>query len=123
MPTQSNAQEATPPGSERRAWVRFPCDLDTECYSSTAADQTRWWARLQDVSQGGLRLIVERRFEPGTILNITVEATGDETPPAMLARVVHVNAEPGGLWALGCRFARELSEKDLEFFVRASGEA
>jgi hypothetical protein len=63
---------------------------------------------------------VDRRFEPGTILNIQIERDTDELPPVLLARVMHVSAEAGGHWALGCKFARELSEKDLEIFVQHS---
>jgi hypothetical protein len=62
--------------------------------------------------------VVDRRFEPGTILNIQIEYDGEELPPVLLARVVHVTAESGGQWALGCRFPRELTEKDLEVIVR-----
>jgi hypothetical protein len=118
MGMESNDQEAPPPGRDRRAWVRFACDCNTSCYSSAGDDHTQWSARMQDVSRGGVRLQVERRFEPGTILSIQVESSEYDAPPALLARVIHVNAEAGGTWTLGCRFARELSEKDLEFFVR-----
>jgi hypothetical protein len=107
-----------PEGSERRAWVRFPCDLGSSCCASAGDDRTRWSARMQDISRGGARVIVDRRFEPGTILNIQVEAAArEEIPPVLLARVEHVHAESGGFWALGCRFARELTEKDLHVLL------
>jgi hypothetical protein len=110
---------AEPAGSERRAYIRFPCDLGTSCCASAGDDRTRWTARMQDISRGGARVIVDRRFEPGTILNIQVEgAEREELPPVLLARVVHVSAQSGGFWALGCRFARELNEKDLDVLVR-----
>ena len=116
----SASSRAASTGSDRRAWVRFPCDLGSSCYSSTGDDRTRWDARLQDVSRGGARLVVDRRFEPGTILNIQVEHEGEDLPPVVLARVMHVSAESGGQWALGCKFARELSEKDLDLLVRSA---
>ena len=57
--------------------------MQREVASSTAPldDRTRWDARLQDVSRGGARLVVDRRFEPGTILNIQIEYDGEELPP------------------------------------------
>jgi hypothetical protein len=107
-----------PEASERRAWVRFPCDVGSSCCASAGDDRTRWTARMQDISRGGARVIVDRRFEPGTILNIQVEGGGrEELPPVLLVRVVHVKAESGGFWALGCRFARELTEKDLHVLL------
>ena len=51
-------------------------------------------------------------------LNIEVAGDEDDLPPVLLARVVHVYAQPAGRWALGCRFARELTEKDVEFFAQ-----
>jgi PilZ domain len=107
-----------PNPSDRRAWVRFPCDLGSSCCASAGDDRTRWTARMQDISRGGARVVVDRRFEPGTILNIQVEAAArEDIPSVLLARVVHVKAESGGFWALGCRFARELTEKDLYVLV------
>lgn len=103
---------------ERRAWVRYPCDLLSSCCASAGDDPIRWSARLQDISRGGARVFVDRRFEPGTILNIQVEETSaEEAPPVLLARVVHVRAEGVGFWSLGCRFARELSDKDLSWLI------
>lgn len=73
----------------------------------------QWAACILDISQGGIRLIVARRFEPRTILNIEIDGAVEEAPTLLMARVVHVTAE-SGRWNLGCRFARELSEKELE---------
>ena len=73
----------------------------------------------KDISQGGIRLVVSRRFEPRTILNIEIEGEVEEAPTSLMARVVHVAAESGS-WNLGCRFARELSDKELEALLKLS---
>jgi hypothetical protein len=114
MPTQPDGLEP----NERRAWVRFPCDLGSACYPTTSDDHTRWAARMHDVSRGGVGLIVDRRFEPGTILNIQLEGDEQDLPAVLLARVVHITAHKGGKWSLGCRFARELTQKDMEALLR-----
>ncbi|GIW78236.1 MAG: hypothetical protein KatS3mg105_0043 [Gemmatales bacterium] len=98
---------------ERRAWVRYPCDLDSFCQPTIGSDDMRWVARIADISRGGIRLIVERRFEPRTILKVEPECASEDAPASMLAYVVHVTVA-GNRWALGCRLAKELSEKELQ---------
>src|SRR5262249_35652990 len=49
-------------------------------------------------------------------LRVEVHTGIDETPATFLARVMNATPEPGGDWALGCAFARELDEHDLRAF-------
>lgn len=107
----------TEPQHERRAWVRYSCDVATYCLPSVGGDEVRWESWIRDISRGGMQLVVDRRFESGTILRI--EVVGNEDLPSLLVRVIHVRSQPGGRWSLGCRFARELADKELEAFLRA----
>jgi hypothetical protein len=59
-------------------------------------------------------LILRRRFEPGAGLAIEVVGPNDAVPSILLARVVHVRAEAGGQWALGCTFVSPLSEEEVQ---------
>lgn len=72
-----------------------------------------------------MNLVVERAFEPGTVLS--VELPGDHESPAstILACVIHAKAQPEGMWTLGCTFAAELDDEELRPFgakrLRPSG--
>jgi hypothetical protein len=61
-----------PPYRERRVWVRHACDLDSSCqpFSAGTAEEEEviWPAGTRHISQGGICLSVQRRFEPGTLL-------------------------------------------------------
>lgn len=98
---------------ERRAWVRLPCDINSHCRPSIGSDEEHWSARILDISQGGIRLLLDRRFEPKTILNIQIEVQGEEAV-AFIAQVVHIDAESADRWSLGCRFPKPISEKEVE---------
>lgn len=116
---------ATPPSGvskrvsgskECRFWERFPCNLETSCQPVAArhdGDPT-WSATIQDVSAGGVGLVVTRRFERGTGLSIEVPASGDEPSNVLLARVAHVGALPDRKWLLGCTLISELSDDELQ---------
>lgn len=100
------------PGSERRVSVRHSCDAPGSCLPAVGGELT-WKARVQDISRGGAKLLVQRRFESGTVLHIEIRMRKGSDPVMLLARVVHVSPLPSGEWALGCRFSREMSEDDV----------
>jgi len=65
------------------------------------------------VSANGIALVVNRRFEPGTVLEIELGATRESPSRALRARVVRLTARGGGKWLLGCVLATGLSDADL----------
>jgi hypothetical protein len=98
---------------ERRAGPRFPCMIETTCRQITRGGSTSWPARTVDVSAGGIALVLGRRFEPGAVLCVRLESADGEVARELLLRVVHVVADVGGSWRLGCRLAGELEEDEL----------
>jgi hypothetical protein len=68
-------------------------------------------ASVLDLSAGGIKLLAEPPPAPGDTLNLTF-LTDDGRLFQILATVVHY-VEHGKTWAVGCRFARELDEKEL----------
>jgi hypothetical protein len=122
-PTDPGAQSA-----ERRAWVRYPCKLEGTCQAiGNGQSAPGWSARVWDISGGGLGLILDRRFEPGTLLVLQVQGIDADGSRVMLARVVRVAAAAKGRWMLGCAISGELSEEELrdiaESYVREAGAA
>src|SRR5262249_59779327 len=53
---------------ERRAWVRFSCDMEASCRSAGAMKNAGWPGRIIDISTGGVGLLLKHRFRPGTLL-------------------------------------------------------
>ncbi len=109
----------TPPsGRDRRASLRYPVTPDgfgTEntCRPVTAKPDESWSALVRDLSTGGLGLLVNRRFEPGTLLIVDVQDAEQTISRSMLVRVVHAVREKDNAWALGCSFPTPLSEAEL----------
>jgi len=104
------------PEVERRAWVRYPCSLEASCNSIASVADVLWSARVENISAGGLRLQISRRFEVGTVLRLEIRNGIEEAPHTFLARVMHATPLDSGDWALGCAFARELGNEDLRAF-------
>ncbi len=95
-----------PSSAERRRWVRFPANLGT-FWQTVTSQEICYSARVQDLSQGGVRLLVNQRFEPGTLLRILLKK-------AVEARLVHATPTPDNKWAIGCEFITVLSEQEVQ---------
>ena len=110
------------PRPDCRIDERHSCDLPAECQPSSAwADQElKWSASVRDVSLGGVRLRLRRRFEAGAGLVIEIPGCG-EAPAKVLARVVHVQGQEDGSWLLGCSFASRLSDDELNALLGVAG--
>ena len=95
---------------DRRSSVRYACDLNAAC--RPIAMTGHWSGKTSDISAGGVCLVLSRRFEPGTMLSISL-ASEDESACMPLARVRQVTL-CGAHWRLGCTWSGELSPVELE---------
>jgi hypothetical protein len=111
-------RSAADPGPEedRRVWVRYPCHLETTVLSTKHPDAERLSAQVRDVSCGGIRLAADRSFEPGELLSVDLPAAPGQACSSVLAYVVRAARHPDGTWSVGCTFASELSDDDLQLF-------
>ena len=101
------------PSEERRAFVRYPADVEVLCRPLGASRADSWHARLQNISTGGVGLALERRFEVGTMLALDLAAPAPGRSRTLMARVMHVGAQAGGEWRLGVALLRELTSEEL----------
>jgi len=77
----------------------------------------------------GLKLNLNRRFEPGTLLAIEVNVTKEELVHVQhsaisrffLAKVVRVVRRRDRKWTLGCRLIKKLNDEDLDTLVEFNG--
>jgi len=109
-------QRLKPHLQDYRAWVRFPCDAKATYKPSAPSERGEWQAQIENVSPNGIGLIVSKKFEPGTMLNIALPTSSDQMFRMVLACVVRASPQEGDKWALGCSFATELKDEDLQSF-------
>jgi hypothetical protein len=83
------------------------------------ADQleTAWLGTVRDVSPGGIAVILERRFEPGTILIVEASENPNTAPESRPVRVCHATPETDARWIIGCAFAWPLGQEELRRFL------
>src|SRR6266436_9279271 len=107
---------------DHRVWVRYTRSPDMPGVAETQAgsEQVAWSAQIQDISRGGVSLLGNQSFDPGTVLKIDLPLLSDAVIPAtILAKVVHASAKPNGVWALGCAFIKELREEELQALLKS----
>jgi hypothetical protein len=109
-------REQRGPNEERRASARRSVALMSLCRAVGGAIGVRRPARVRDLSTLGVGLVVSQQLEPGTLLEIDLETPSGRQVRTPLARVVHVEEEGDGSWAVGCAFTAELSSADLRIF-------
>jgi len=107
-------QECISGAAERRAWVRYPCELSSSCQPIVASRSGRWSAKIRNISAGGVGISLDRRFELQTLLSIEAQQEGSESSVSFLARVMHVTRQEDGTWLLGCSLRHPLSDEDLK---------
>lgn len=107
-------------GNERRSARRYPCHQAVECDPLSAREQKPWPAEVNNISASGIALVLERRFEPGSVLTVA-PANQAEIVDSLMARVVWVRAYGPGRWIVGCQLACRLADEDLRQFLAAWG--
>jgi serine/threonine protein kinase len=107
-----------PARKEQRAAPRYPTDFTAFC-CPLQGNRRPWQAAVQELSRTGLRLQMERRFEPGTILGVEVTDPVQDATVTWLVQVRWVRETAEKQWQLGCSFHRELCEDDLRTYCPA----
>jgi hypothetical protein len=98
---------------DRRASVRHVCDQEALSRPLENSDTISWGAKVQDISRGGVGLLLCYPFKPGTFLAIDLRLSQTATR-TLLARVVHVKDQADGSWLVGCEFAAPLGKAELD---------
>ena len=78
-----------------------------------------WNAAINDISQGGVRLSLSRRFERGTALALELPGDDAREPTVVFVKVVHIKTEEPGVWLLGCQFISELSSDEIQRLLQS----
>jgi len=114
-------------GSERRKFYRFKQSLDAT-YRLEKGRRMRAYCRIADISEGGLRLIIDAKFALGSILDLRVLFPNSQREAEMEAKVVWCDesgdlTDPSGkrLFQLGVQFCGvpDHSAKILAEYIRS----
>jgi serine/threonine protein kinase len=108
---------------ERRVSVRYPCEVETECHHDTSLHsgtpelQESWEAAVKDLSLTGIGLILNRRFEPGSVLTVQIDSTDGQFSKTLEMIVNRVKRAARECWFLGCTFSHPLDKEELRKLV------
>jgi hypothetical protein len=98
---------------ERRAYRRFHFGKKGFCEVGLVGRTTVWRADVRDISAGGVGLLIDLRFEPGTALAIRLHTPNAKAALPLSVQVRHVVAGPNGTWVLGSAWNRELTAEEI----------
>ena len=73
--------------------------------------ETRWSATICDISQGGLGLYLQRRYEKGAALAVELPGDADHPASVVFVRVIHVKRGEEGLWRLGMQVHQRIERR------------
>jgi hypothetical protein len=121
--TADHGRRVHHPSFNCRVYERRSCQVPVACQPAAAIgrEETRWPGTISDISQGGIRLTLQRRFEPGTGLAVELPRDEQGATRTVLLKVIHVQRQEDGRWSLGCKFISELSEEEIHRLVPAPG--
>jgi len=106
---------------ECRVYQRHACELPTSCQPASVQEmrEKSWSATICDISQGGVGLFLERRYEKGSALAVELPGDADHQASVVFVRVVFVKRCDNGMWRLGCKFISEISDDDVRRLLGA----
>jgi PilZ domain len=81
-----------------------------------------WAGVIRDISQGGVRIHLRRRFERGTGLALELP-DGDRESMVLFVKVVHLKPEADGTWMLGCQFLSPIGDDLVDRLVTGERQA
>jgi hypothetical protein len=115
-----HAEAARPKTRDSRRWVRFPCNVETVCYTCETSPGERRPARILNISPGGIGLLLPCQFNQGTLLNFELPAEANQPARALLVRVARAIQHGTGRWFLGCEFAQGIEDDELRMLLRSN---
>ena len=118
----SSQDEAPRPSAlERRAFVRYATDHLTAACRAADVHDPGWIATVQDISAGGLGLLLRHRVRSGTPLRIELRRTDGSLMREVRVRVVHTaptHIDGDFTWRTGCAFLTELSDDEVRSLLQ-----
>jgi serine/threonine protein kinase len=99
---------------DRRGKPRYEVEVTGSCRAAVGESNQRWALGIMDLSTTGVCLKTKRRFEPGSILEVTFCVRPNDSATTHLARVRWNKSVQDKQWMHGCEFIKPILEDDLE---------
>ncbi len=100
--------------ANRRKWVRHPCAPEVSCRLVLDEQTILPVERIQNLSAGGVNVILHDLVPTGKILTIELCHEPRRVLVQREARVTYVFRTPDGRFTLGAAFAWELGVRELK---------
>ena len=130
MPNTALKKAAPVRIKERRAWVRYHCELKVRCAEGKPGKPQRalasfnyqnlgkrWAAKVFNISRGGMKLEVACFFKVGALFHLELDSVPGSKPLTIAARVTHIDSQHHGIWTIGCTFCKPLGRSQLEILL------
>jgi c-di-GMP-binding flagellar brake protein YcgR len=90
-------------GAERRKTVRVNCELDVKYNLLPSKEGANLKSVSKDISEGGLKLIVDEKMTPGSTLELELSLPNHKSPLKVKGRVAWQREIPGDIKKTGIR--------------------
>jgi PilZ domain len=97
----------------RRVSLRYPCGTEISAKVKIGREDPFRSAPGQNISQGGMGVILDECPEVGLIVNIRLVDRVLSFSYELAARIVHVTPAGPGEWLVGLAFSRKLTVSEL----------
>jgi len=94
--------------SDRRAGSRCSCSLTASCEPIAQETANHFAGTVQNISEDGLGLLLDRQLEAGCHLWVVMRGADDVLLGKMMIRIVHATSQADGQWLHGCLFTKEV---------------
>jgi hypothetical protein len=101
---------------ERRASERFPVNQDTVCDFVSPVVENFGAARIKNISNEGIGVIVSKKVDAGTLLAVNLVNRARTFNKTVIVRVAHVTPAGGG-FLIGGTFQTPLTYEELRTMV------
>lgn len=108
----AGSSTATLTADSKRKSERYHCSRPRQVRILARPNLLSYEAYIKDFTRTGVGLIVEPRFEPGTILAIQLRSANTGLSCVLSAIVHHCTELANGSRLLGCRLSRPLSDEE-----------
>ena len=98
---------------ERRSCPRHPWFQEVPLRPVGAGSEETRWASVQDVSDGGIGLLLRCPFRPGTVVTLELRGPGQLAPQTLVGRVIHATRQLHGNYVLGCALEEKMAAEEL----------
>jgi len=116
-PCAPGAISPPPQLSERRRLIRFPLQPPLPCLVLSPEGKLLCMAVAEDLSAGGLRLFVRRRFELNAIVVLELDSRTGALRLPVPAKVSHACMEDGRGYWVGVELAGRLQGEEVRTLI------